>query len=217
MSGGAGSGGAFVERYGRIISHPRIYEAQVTLLGRSRLEAAMAPVVVRAVDGRPNGVVLDVGGGTARARSMWPSGWRYVSVDPDERHVGDNGNEADSPHPIERLVGRAEALPMPDASVDNVLMSAMSHHLDDATWAAALSEVERVLAPDGTLVFFDAVFSRWNPVSRLGWMLDAGRHPRRLDRLITDLSERFAIESLNRLTQLHDSIIVLARRRDTSP
>lgn len=184
---------------------------QVTLTGRDRLEAAMVPYVSRAVANRDEGVVVDVGGGTARARSMWPSGWRYVSVDPDERHLGEEDTGDDS---IERVVGGAESIPLPDGSADNVLMSAMSHHLSDPDWSAALREVDRILVPGGALVFVDGVFSRWNPVSRLGWMLDAGRHPRRLDRLVTDLSERFVIESMTRLTLLHDSVIVLARTRD---
>jgi SAM-dependent methyltransferase len=214
MSGGAERAGVVVARYGRLISHPRIYKVQVTLTGRDRLEAAMVPYVSRAVADRAEGVVVDVGGGTARARSMWPSGWRYVSVDPDERHVDDGGTGSGGDDLIERVVGGAESIPLPDASADNVLMSAMSHHLSDADWSAALREVDRILVPGGALVFVDGVFSRWNPVSRLGWMLDAGRHPRRLDRLITDLSERFVVESMTRLTLLHDSVIVLARRRD---
>jgi SAM-dependent methyltransferase len=226
MTGGSDRGGVVTARYGRLISHPRIYQAQVVLTGRDRLEAAMAPVVSRAQAGRTEGVIVDVGGGTARARSMWPAGWRYISVDPDERHVDDHGGDdqsgAGDQHAavdvegltIERVVGGAESIPLPDACAHNVLMSAMSHHLDDAQWSAALGEVERILEPGGALVFVDGVFSRWNPVSRLGWVLDAGRHPRRLDRLVTDLSSRFTIESMSRLTLLHDSVIVLARRRD---
>lgn len=214
MSGGVERAGVVVARYGRLISHPRIYKAQVTLTGRDRLEAAMVPYVSRAVAGRTEGMVVDVGGGTARARSMWPVGWRYVSVDPDVRHVEDASSAPEPAGLLERVVGGAESIPLPDASADNVLMSAMSHHLSDADWTAALREVDRILVPGGALVFVDGVFSRWNPVSRLGWMLDAGRHPRRLDRLVTDLSGQFVIESMTRLTLLHDSVIVLARTRD---
>ena len=134
------------------MKHPTVYKVQGALLGRDRLEAAMRPVVERAIGGAPTGTVVDVGGGTAEARALWPSGWRYIAVDNDERM---DGIQTDS---MERVTGSAEDVPLPDGVADHVLMSNVSHHLDDRTWAAALTEIRRMLRPDGTLIFVDALF-----------------------------------------------------------
>jgi ubiquinone/menaquinone biosynthesis C-methylase UbiE len=51
---------------------------------------------------------------------------------------------------ITTAAGDAEALPYPDASFDLVIGHAFLHHLPDP--AAAIAEMQRVLAPGGTLV-----------------------------------------------------------------
>jgi SAM-dependent methyltransferase len=193
--------------YSRAISHPRVYKAQGALLGRDRLEAAMRPVVHRAVDGASTGTVIDVGGGTAEARALWPSGWRYIAIDNDERMAG---IQTDS---MERITGSAGKVPLPDGVADHVLMSNVSHHLDDRTWSAALTEIRRMLRPDGTLIFVDGVFVSGDIVSRAGWFLDAGRHPRPESRLLADLSSVFDVVSVDRLRLLHHCMVVQARQK----
>jgi SAM-dependent methyltransferase len=193
--------------YARAISHPRVYKAQGVLLGRDRLEAAMRPVVHRAVGAASTGTVVDVGGGTAEARALWPSGWRYIAVDNDERM---DGIRTDG---MERVTGNAGEVPLPDGLADHVLMSNVSHHLDDRTWAAALTEIRRMLRPDGTLIFVDGVFVPGARVSRLGWFLDAGRHPRPESRLLADVSSVFDVVSVDRLKLLHHAIVVEARQK----
>jgi SAM-dependent methyltransferase len=193
--------------YSRAISHPRVYEAQGKIFGRDRLEAAMRPVVERAIGGAPTGTVVDVGGGTAEARALWPSAWRYVAVDPDVRMHGLPTDD------MERITGSADDVPLPDGVADNVLMSSVSHHLDDPTWTASLTEIRRMLRPDGTLVFVDGVLVPGDPVSRLGWFLDAGRHPRRESRLLEDLSSVFDVVRVDRLRLLHHALVVEARQK----
>lgn len=193
--------------YSRAISHPRVYKAQGRLLGRDRLEAAMRPVVQRAVAGAATGTVVDVGGGTAEARALWPAGWRYIAVDNDERM---HGIRTDS---MERVTGSAEDVPLPDGLADHVLMSNVSHHLDDRTWSATLTEIRRMLRPDGTLIFVDGLFVRRDVVSRLGWFLDAGRYPRPEARLLADLSAVFDVVSVERLRLLHHCMVVEARQK----
>jgi SAM-dependent methyltransferase len=193
--------------YSRAISHPRLYTAQGVLLGRERLKAAMRPVIDRAVGGASSGTVVDIGGGTAEARALWPSGWRYIAVDNDERM---EGLKTDS---MERVTGSAEDVPLPDGLATHVFMSSVSHHLDDRTWAAALTEVRRVLRPDGTFVFMDGHFVRGDVLSRLGWFLDAGRHPREESRLLADVSSVFDVVSVDRLRLLHHVVIVEARQK----
>lgn len=193
--------------YSRAISHPRVYKAQGKIFGRERLRAAMRPVVDRAIGGAAVGTVVDIGGGTAEARALWPSGWRYVAVDNDERMHGLPTDD------MERVTGSVEDVPLPDGVADNVLMSSVSHHLDDPTWSSALTEIRRLLRPEGTLVFVDGVLVPGDAVSRLGWHLDAGRHPRRESRLLADLSAVFDVVSVDRLRLLHHVLVVEARQK----
>jgi SAM-dependent methyltransferase len=187
------------------VSHPVVNRTQSALLGRRRLEDAIASVVAT-IDTRDTGVVVDIGGGTATARDLWPAGWTYVSVDPDERLLDYEGVEG-----VTRLVGVADDVPLPDGSADVVVMLCVSHHLDDGTWPGALDEVRRLLTPDGSFLFVDGVMSPRRLVSRLGWRLDVGRFPRSSEALESALGQRFRIVQLKRLTLLHESIIVLAQ------
>jgi len=72
--------------------------------------------------------------------------------------------EADSRHPqVTYLAGRAEAIPMPDASADFVLMFLSYHHVADKP--AAAREVARVLRPGGRVIlrstFKDRIPDHW--------------------------------------------------------
>ena len=191
------------------VSHPTVNRVQTRLLGRRRLEDHLRPVAGRTAEHRTTGVVVDVGGGTARSRAMWPAGWRYVSVDPDARVT----TLEDRDGAVERVVGDAADLPLPDACASVVLMQCVSHHLDDDTWPAALDEAVRVLADDGHLVFLDGVWSDRRVVSRWFWRLDAGHHPRSADHLERSIGSRFDILDVDRFTLVHHSILVTARVR----
>jgi len=193
----------------RIVSHPRVFEAQTALLGGHRLAAAVLPVATHATQGRSSGTVVDVGGGTASARSLWPDGWTYISLDPDQRVV-EFDRTGDT---ILRLVGDASNLGLADGSVDVVLMKNVSHHLDDSKWVTALSEVRRILRPDGYLVFVDALWSQERWISRLAWALDAGRFPRGYEEIEGAIGRRFDVESVERLMLVHPAIILTGRPR----
>lgn len=58
---------------------------------------------------------------------------------------------AGSPVPVERLATGAEEIPLPEAAVDEVLVTYTLCTIPDV--AAALAEVRRVLVPGGRLVF----------------------------------------------------------------
>lgn len=183
-----------------------MYRIQTRLLGRDRLTAALAPVVERTVGGRATGTVIDLGGGIAPYRDLWPESWTYYSVDPDERpaQIGSASTR------VVHLAGTAASVPLEAGVADMVFMSSMSHHLDDPVWSASLAEAERLCRPGGSFLFVDGV---WNPsrrISRLGWFVDGGRHPRSAHDLESAIAGTFSIEAVERLTLLHDVLIVVA-------
>lgn len=101
---------------------------------------------VRWLAGEPARDVLDLGAGTGKlTRSLVAAGHRVVAVDP-------------SPKMLEHLhravptasthVGRAEEIPLPDASIDVVTVAQAFHWFDHPR---AVPEIARVLRPGGTL------------------------------------------------------------------
>jgi SAM-dependent methyltransferase len=188
------------------VSQPAIYRVQTRLLGRKKLDDQMSAAIEPIVTQMPKGTIVDVGGGTAQTRKLWPSEWTYISVDPDERMV-----EIDDMSQIDRRLGGADDLPVDEASADVVLLQNMSHHLENEIWVASLKEAHRVLKPTGKLLFMDATLSRERWISRIFWKLDAGHFPRREEILLEDISRCFSITDICRLTLVHHVILVTAK------
>jgi SAM-dependent methyltransferase len=103
----------------------------------------------------PGRRVLDLAAGTGKlTRLLVPSGAEVVAVEPVPEmraHLG----SVDPP--IEVFDGTAEAIPLPDASVDAVTVAQAFHWFDPPT---ALAEIRRVLRPGGHL------FLVWNTRDR---------------------------------------------------
>jgi SAM-dependent methyltransferase len=90
--------------------------------------------------------ILDLAAGTGVVtRELIGRGRRVVAVEPDERMRA--VLTARCPR-AEVLAGRGEDIPLPDASVDAVVISAAWHWLDPAL---AVPEIARVLRPGGRL------------------------------------------------------------------
>jgi SAM-dependent methyltransferase len=95
--------------------------------------------------------VLDLGAGTGIFARAWPS-WlpaRVVAVEPAaamRAEIIRHGVSAG----VRVVAGRGEQLPLNQACVDVVWLSAVIHHLDDL--ARCATEIRRVLAADGTVL-----------------------------------------------------------------
>jgi len=110
--------------------------------------------------------VLDVGCGTgtlameAFARvGATPEGGtagRVSGIDPGPQQIARaRSKAARRSFPIDFQVGVIEQLSFPDQSFDVVLSTAMMHHLPDDLKRRGLSEIARVLKPQGRLVIVD--------------------------------------------------------------
>ena len=103
--------------------------------------------------------ILDVGCGTGRllrkANQQWPNA-RLIGVDAAEKMI----EQATQLFPqAEFHFAMAEALPLPDASVDLAFSTLSFHHW--ANQANGVSEVERVLRPQGSFLLVDITIPSW--------------------------------------------------------
>jgi ubiquinone/menaquinone biosynthesis C-methylase UbiE len=118
-------------------------------LGRPRWPSELIDLVVRELDLGPDATVLDLGAGTGKlTRDLVPRFGRVIAVEPDDamRTV----LEEVVPE-AEALAGSAEAIPLPDDSVDAVFTAEAFH------WYASdesVGEIVRVLRRGGGLVIF---------------------------------------------------------------
>lgn len=109
--------------------------------------------------------VLDLGAGTGKLTiRLVERGLSVVAVDPiPEMLEVLSGSLPDTP----ALLGTAEEIPLPDNSVDSVLVAQAWHWFDPER---AVKEVARVLRPGGRLGLV------WNTRDeRMGWVKDLGR------------------------------------------
>ncbi len=121
---------------------------------KAALEAARADF-----DGSSPKSILDVGCATGRllrsAAHMWPEA-RLTGVDPSEDMlVVARGLQGKAVF----LEGLAEALPLPDSSMDLVMTTLSFHHWDYPM--KGLREIRRVLAPGGRFCFADVNLPRF--------------------------------------------------------
>lgn len=194
----------------RLVAVPWVYELVQLAVGARIIDRALRLAITQIVAETGAGTVADIGGGTGRARSLWPSRWTYLCIDTDPVKL----QAFRSSQPSDRtLVGDAAALPLDGGTCDAALMKFVAHHLADGELRPALAEAGRVIKDSGRLIFVDAVYSRTRLVSRLLWRYDRGSRPRPLAELCAALSEEFTIEGTTEVRLLHRYVIVVGRPR----
>lgn len=139
----------------------RTYEASWTQ--RRLFDRVHAAALDLAAALLPPTTVLDVGCGTGRllraAATRWPDA-QLIGVDPAQGMV-DVARHLTPGATIHR--GLAEALPLPDASVDLALSTMSFHHWQDQT--AGVREIARILRPGGHFILADFALP-----AILGWL-----------------------------------------------
>jgi len=153
------------------------------LIAHGQADSAMiaeAERVLEAADLRRGDTVLDVGSGlgllTLAAHERIGDGW-VIAVDPSVGALEELlrlAHEANA-NGVIYLVGDAEVLPLPDASVDAALLRSVLVHVPNVD--VAVSELARVLRPGGRLSIREplnrsATFISnaidWSPLGELG-------------------------------------------------
>lgn len=122
------------------------------------LQRALNDLQRMAPDVPPGGVVLDIGTGQGHslpelAERFKPSHLHALDPEPDFNARCDAMRQA-AGVPVTLHHAHAEAIPLPDASVDLVLCHQTLHHIVDQT--GALAEVFRVLKPGGRLLLAES-------------------------------------------------------------
>jgi ubiquinone/menaquinone biosynthesis C-methylase UbiE len=103
------------------------------------------------------GRVLDLGAGTgANFASYAPDVALVVALDP-ELGMLEGAKQKAAAAPVTFVAASAEALPFPDAAFDTVVATLVFCTIADP--AAAIAEVERVLAPGGRVLMLEHVRS----------------------------------------------------------
>jgi SAM-dependent methyltransferase len=135
----------------------QMYDMSVRLTMRER--RWRPELVTRVAAATPaDGAVVELGAGTGSLtrllRAGLPAGVSVTAIDPDERALAIASRRASDPG-IAWVHGRAEEVPLPDASQDAVVTALVVHHLPAPVKRAAISEAHRVLRPGGLLLIAD--------------------------------------------------------------
>jgi SAM-dependent methyltransferase len=103
-----------------------------------------------------HGTVLEIGAGDGANFGFLAEDVDWIGLEPDPRDTEAlRANAARWGRRREPLVAVAEAIPLPDASVDAVLSTLVLCSVDDQQ--KALEEIRRVLRPGGAFVFVEHV------------------------------------------------------------
>ena len=139
--------------------HGSTFGAAATAYAEHRPDYAQA-AVRWALEPAPGPRVLDLGAGTGKLTATLVSlGAEVIAVEPDPAMLTELRRALPT---VRALPGSAEAIPLPDASVDAVLAGNAMHWFD---MNVAGPEIARVLEPDGILA------ALWNVLdNRVDWV-----------------------------------------------
>jgi SAM-dependent methyltransferase len=159
----------------------------------------------------PSSVVVDLGAGTGKLTALLlPTGARVIAVEPLAQM---RAALADGLPAVVVLDGRAEALPLPDASADAIVVGQAFHWFD---LPRALPELRRVLRPSGRLgVIWNDLDVRVDWVSRFNDIIAVPRvgTPHPSEARDVDLADYFGTRQLAEFAHAHahDRASVLER------
>jgi ubiquinone/menaquinone biosynthesis C-methylase UbiE len=129
----------------------RLYDIVTGRLDRAGFAARRERLV-----GELDGEVLEVGAGTGLNLAHYRRADRVTAMEPDARYARRlRARAGDARVPVEVVEASAEAIPLPDNSVDHVVTSIALFSVTDLD--ASLAEIWRVLRLSGTFEFLEHV------------------------------------------------------------
>ena len=153
--------------------------------------------------------MLDAGAGTGLYATIVPPSCRYVWLDNDPEKL--RGYQVRRAANAWCILGDATRIALADRAVDWTLCTHFTHHLTDSELSRFLGELARVTRTG--LILEDGIRddARW--LSRTGWSLDRGSHPRTRPQLVEAVSAHFRLEKVEEFTRLHRYVILKATVR----
>jgi len=95
---------------------------------------------------KPDSVILNIGAGrSSRLETFFDLAKKVYGLDPNEKALSENRYISN------RIVGRAESIPLTDSSVDIVILEWVMEHIENPE--RAFKEISRVLKPNGKIIF----------------------------------------------------------------
>ncbi len=194
------------------------YQTGRELLAASR-ELWADAFAARAPAARPL-TCLDLGSGTGRFTPLLAElfGGPVYGVEPFDR-MREQAEAAPHPDTVRYLAGRAEAIPLPDASCDLVLMFLSFHHVRDRP--AAVREIRRVLKPGGRVLIRSHFSDRMPEVHWHRWFPSARAVELKMFPALAEVTDLFATVGLQPLAldvlreRFTDTLAESARRLRT--
>jgi len=121
------------------------------------------------------GRVVELGAGTGLNLDLYPDSVEKLTLTEPDPHMTKQlrGKVAEHSRPVDVLEAPAEELPVPDESVDTVVVTLVLCTVPDQ--AAALREIHRILKPDGQFLFLEHVrandprLARWQDRLESPW------------------------------------------------
>ena len=191
----------------RVTGNPRVYDKIQLLAGATYVHRHITRQTAYL---GPDCLVLDLGGGTGSARSLWADTCTYMCLDIDIHKL--QGFKLKYPEGI-ALLSDATHTPVRSGSVDAVLCIGLTHHLSDDTLIRLINESKRVLKDAGRFILVDAIWRPRRWVARLLWRYDRGSYPRSAEALLQMLSPDYAMIHWESFTLIHDYILCIGAVR----
>jgi len=190
----------------RLLANATLYEFVQTVTGSQISEAKIRDILGRGGPIEPGARILDAGGGTGIMARIFDAGRNCCCMDLDLARLRVARGRGASV-----VQGDVTRMPVSSASIDLVVLRAISHHLGDDGFAKMVAESRRVIKPGGRLLFLDAVWApAWLP-GRLLWRLDQGSHPRTDDHMRAVLENHFELERREAYSIYHRYFLAMAR------
>ncbi|MGN6427710.1 MAG: class I SAM-dependent methyltransferase [Leifsonia sp.] len=136
-----------------------------------RAESGVIGTARRWIGERASGRTLEVAVGSGRSIPFYRDDVELTGIDlsPEMLAIADT-RVAGRAHPVDLMIGDAEALPFDDAEFDTVVCALALCSIPRP--ALAIAEMKRVLRPGGTLLLADHVRSTWPPVTAVLWIAE---------------------------------------------